>query len=39
MQERRDKQGQLMFLLSTEDRGRRGKGMTMRCLGCRIKRL
>jgi hypothetical protein len=38
VQERRDEQGQSMFLLSTEDRGRRGKRMS-RCLGCRIERL
>jgi hypothetical protein len=39
VQERRDEQGQPVFLLSAEDRGRRGKGMSMRCLGCRIERL
>jgi hypothetical protein len=39
VQERRDEQGQLMFLLPTEDRGMREKGMSMRCLGCRIERL
>jgi hypothetical protein len=39
VQERRDEQGQPMFLLSAEDRGRRGKGMSMRYLGCRIERL
>jgi hypothetical protein len=39
MQERRDEQGQLVFLLPAEDRKRRGKGMGRRCLGCRIERL
>jgi hypothetical protein len=39
VQERRDEQGQLVFLLPTEDQGRRGKGMSRRCLGCRIERL
>jgi hypothetical protein len=39
VQEMRDEQGQLVFLLSAEDRGRRGKGMSRRCLGCRIERL
>jgi hypothetical protein len=39
VQERRDEQGQLVFLLSAEDRERRGKGMSRRCLGCRIERL
>jgi hypothetical protein len=39
VQERRDELGQPVFLLSAEDRGRRGKGMSRRCLGCRIERL
>jgi hypothetical protein len=39
VQERRDEQGQSVFLLPAEDRGRRGKGMRRRCLGCRIERL
>jgi hypothetical protein len=39
VQERRDGQGQLVFLLPAEDRGRREKGMSRRCLGCRIERL
>jgi hypothetical protein len=39
VQERRDEQGQPVFLLPAEDRGRRGKGMSRRCLGCRIERL
>jgi hypothetical protein len=39
LQERRDEQGQLVFLLPAEDRGRRGKGMSRRCLVCRIERL
>jgi hypothetical protein len=39
VQERRDEQGQPMFLLPTEDRGRRGKGMSRRCLDCMIERL
>jgi hypothetical protein len=39
VQERRDEQGQPVFLLPTEDRGRRGKGMSRRCLGCRIEQL
>jgi hypothetical protein len=39
VQERRDKQGQPVFLLPAEDRGRRGKGMSRRCLCCRIERL
>jgi hypothetical protein len=39
VQERREGQGQPMFLLSAEDRGRRGKGMSRRCLSCRIERL
>jgi hypothetical protein len=39
VQERRDEPGQPVFLLPAEDRGRRGKGMSRRCLGCRIERL
>jgi hypothetical protein len=39
VQERRDEQGQPVFLLSAEDRGRHGKGISRRCLGCRIERL
>jgi hypothetical protein len=39
VQERRDEQGQPVFLLPAEDRGRRGKGMSRRCLGCRIELL
>jgi hypothetical protein len=39
VQERKDEQGQPVFLLPTEDRGRREKGMSRRCLGCRIERL
>jgi hypothetical protein len=39
VQERRDEQGQPMFLLPAEDRGRRGKEMSRRYLGCRIERL
>jgi hypothetical protein len=39
VQERRDEQGQSVFLLPAEDRGRRGKGMSRRCLGCRIEHL
>jgi hypothetical protein len=39
VQEMREEQGQPLFLLSAEDRGRRGKGMSRRCLGCRIERL
>jgi hypothetical protein len=38
VQERRDEKGQPVFLLSVEDRGRRGKRMSRRCLGCRIER-
>jgi hypothetical protein len=34
-----DEQGQPVFLLSAEDRGRREKEMSRRCLGCRIERL
>jgi hypothetical protein len=37
VQERRDEQGQPVFLLPAEDRGRRGKGMSRRCLGYRIE--
>jgi hypothetical protein len=39
VQERMDEQGQPVFLLSAEDRGRRGKGMSRRCLDCKIERL
>jgi hypothetical protein len=39
VQERRDEQRQSVFLLPAEDRGRRGKGMSRRCLGCSIERL
>jgi hypothetical protein len=39
VQERRDEQGQSVFLLPAEDRRRHGKGMSRRCLGCRIERL
>jgi hypothetical protein len=39
VQERRDEQGQPVFLLPAEDRGKRGKGMSRRCLGYRIERL
>jgi hypothetical protein len=39
VQEKRNEQGQPVFLLPAEDRGRRGKGMNMRCLDCRIERL
>jgi hypothetical protein len=39
VQERRDEQGQLVFLLPAEDRGRCEKGMSRRCLGCKIERL
>jgi hypothetical protein len=39
VQKRRDEQEQPVFLLPTEDRGRRGKEMSRRCLGCRIERL
>jgi hypothetical protein len=39
VQERRDEQGQPVFLLPAEDRGRCGKGMSRKCLGCRIERL
>jgi hypothetical protein len=39
VQERRDEQGQPVFLLPAEDRGRRGKGMSRRCLVYRIERL
>jgi hypothetical protein len=37
VQERRNEQGQSVFLLLAEDRGRHGKGMRRRCLGCRIE--
>jgi hypothetical protein len=37
VQERRDEQGQSVFLLLAVDRGRRGKGMSRRCLGYRIE--
>jgi hypothetical protein len=39
VQERRDEQRQLVLLLPAEDRGKCGKGMSRRCLGCRIERL
>jgi hypothetical protein len=39
VQERRDVQGQPVFLLSAEDRERCEKGMSKRCLDCRIERL
>jgi hypothetical protein len=39
VQERKDEQGQLVFLLLVENRGRREKGMSRRYLGCRIERL
>jgi hypothetical protein len=39
VQERRDVQGQLVFLLPAEDRRRCGKWMSRRCLDCRIERL
>jgi hypothetical protein len=39
VQERRDEQGQPVFLLPAEDRGSRGKGMSRRCLGYMIERL
>jgi hypothetical protein len=39
VQERRDEQGQTVFLLLAEDRGMRRKGMSRRYLGCRIERL
>jgi hypothetical protein len=39
VQERMDEQRQSVFLLPAEDRGRRGKGMSRRCLACRIERL
>jgi hypothetical protein len=38
MQERRDEQGQPMFLLPAEDRGRREMWMSRRCLCCMIER-
>jgi hypothetical protein len=37
VQERRDDLGQSVFLLAAENRGRRGKGMSRRYLGCRIE--
>jgi hypothetical protein len=37
VQERRDEEGQSVFLLPAEDRGRCEKGMSRRCLGCRIE--
>jgi hypothetical protein len=37
MQERRDEQGQLVFLLPSEDGGRHKKGMSRRCLGYKIE--
>jgi hypothetical protein len=37
VQERRNEQGQPVFLLPAEDRGRREKEMSRRCLGCRIE--
>jgi hypothetical protein len=37
VQERRDEQEQPMFLLPAEDQGRREKGMSRRCLGCKIE--
>jgi hypothetical protein len=39
VQDRRDEQGQPVFLLPAEDRGRREREMSRRCLGCRIERL
>jgi hypothetical protein len=39
VQERRKGQEQSVFLLPAEDRGRRGKEMSRRYLGCRIERL
>jgi hypothetical protein len=39
LQERRDEQGQPVFLLPAEDRGRHEKEMSRRCLGCKIERL
>jgi hypothetical protein len=39
VQERTDEQGQSIFLLPAEDRGRRRKGMSRRCLGCMKERL
>jgi hypothetical protein len=38
VQKRRDEQGQSVFLLPPEDRGRREKWMSMRYLCCRIER-
>jgi hypothetical protein len=37
VQERRDEQGQPVFMLLVDDRGRREKGMSRRCLGYRIE--
>jgi hypothetical protein len=37
VQERRDEQGQPVFQLPAEGQGGRGKGMSRRCLGCRIE--
>jgi hypothetical protein len=37
--ERRDEQGQSVFLLPAEDRERREKWISRRCLDCRIERL
>jgi hypothetical protein len=37
VQERMDEKGQPMFLLPAVNRGRRGKGMSRRCLCCRIE--
>jgi hypothetical protein len=39
VQERRDEQGQPVFLLPAEDRGRHGKGISRRYLACRIEQL
>jgi hypothetical protein len=39
VQKRRDEHGQPVFLLPAEDRWRRGKEMSRRCLGCKIERL
>jgi hypothetical protein len=39
VQERRDEQGQSVFLLLPEDRGRRENVMSRRCLGYKIERL
>jgi hypothetical protein len=37
VQERRDEQGQPVFLLPAEDGGRHGKEMRKKYLGCRIE--